>query len=162
MITSVCINWLFNSVILFFCWRYWSSETAPSLTSVPNLDKISSLICRLARLAFLFASDQTPTKNKKSYWLNFLNQETVVFTGAERYAREYNLPVFYVSVSKIKRGFYKVKFTLITEKPNDLEFGKVTDLYMSKLENDIITSPQYWLWSHKRWKHTKWKLQLLY
>ena len=105
--------------------------------------------------AFLFASDQTPAKNKKSYWLNFLNQETIVFTGAEKYAREYNLPVFYVSVNKIKRGFYKVKFTLITEKPNDFEFGKITDLYMNNLEKDIIISPQYWLWTHKRWKHKR-------
>ena len=105
--------------------------------------------------AFLFASDQTPSKTKKSYWLNFLNQETIVFTGAERYAREYNLPVFYVSISKSRRGIYKVKFSLITESPNDLEFGKVTDLYMSKLEKDIIIHPQYWLWTHKRWKHTK-------
>ena len=135
--------------------KIYESRTRFGLNLV-SMKKTKSLFRNLdITKAFLFASDQTPTKNKKSYWLNFLNQETVVFTGAERYAREYNLPVFYVSVSKIKRGFYKVKFTLITEKPNDLEFGKITDLYMNNLEKDIITSPQYWLWTHKRWKHKR-------
>lgn len=135
--------------------KIYNSRTRFGLNLV-SMKKTKSIFNNLDPVkAFLFASDQTPAKNKKSYWLNFLNQETIVFTGAEKYAREYNLPVFYVSVSKIKRGFYKVKFTLITEKPNDFEFGKITDLYMNNLEKDIIISPQYWLWTHKRWKHKR-------
>ena len=135
--------------------KIYTSRTRFGL-NLASMKKTKSLFSNLdITKAFLFASDQTPSKSKKSYWLNFLNQDTVVFTGAERYAREYNLPVFYVGVSKLKRGFYKVKFNLITQKPNDLEFGKVTDLYMANLEKDIIICPEYWLWTHKRWKHTK-------
>jgi len=102
-----------------------------------------------------FISDQSPSNPKKAYWLNFLNQETGVLFGAEKYAKEYNLPVIYVSIYKIKRGFYSVKCNLITDKPKEETYGAITQRYTKQIENDIIAKPEYWLWSHKRWKHNK-------
>ena len=32
---------------------------------------------------------------------------------------------------------------------------EVTDIYMQHLEQMIRREPQFWLWSHNRWKRTK-------
>ena len=34
----------------------------------------------------------------------------------------------------------------------DYEF---TDLFMRRLEKEINEQPHLWLWSHRRWKHTR-------
>ncbi len=105
--------------------------------------------------AIAFVSDQNPSNPKNAYWVNFLNQETAVLFGAEKYAKEYNCAVIYVSISKEKRGHYEAKYSLITDQPNNQPYGKITEDFTKKLEKDIINQPQYWLWSHKRWKHKR-------
>ncbi len=105
--------------------------------------------------AIVFGSDQNPSNPSRAYWLRFLNQDTAVLFGAEKYAKEYNFPVIYVSISKVKRGYYEVEYSLITDSPTKEKHGKITEDFTRKLEQDIIKNPQYWLWSHKRWKHKK-------
>jgi len=105
--------------------------------------------------AIVFGSDQSPANPKKAHWLKFLNQETGVLFGVEKYAKEYNWPVVFVSISKVKRGFYEVEYSLITDKPMEQPHGKITEDFTKRLEQDIINQPQYWLWSHKRWKHKR-------
>jgi len=103
----------------------------------------------------IFGSDQSPSNPKRAYWLDFLNQETAVLFGAEKYSKEYDLPIIYVSIYKIKRGFYTVKCTLISDKPKEESYGVITEKYTKEIEKDIIAKPEFWLWSHKRWKHKK-------
>ena len=105
--------------------------------------------------AIAFGSDQNPANPKQAYWLNFLNQDTAVLFGVEKYSKEYNCPVIYVSINKLKRGYYEVVYSLITEEPLKEPHGKITELFTRSLEKDIINQPQYWLWSHKRWKHKR-------
>ena len=105
--------------------------------------------------AIAFVSDQSPTNAKRSYWMKFLNQDTGVSFGVEKYSKEYNCPVIYASIIKVKRGYYEVYYSIITENPNNEHDGKITRDYTTKLEKEIINKPQYWLWSHKRWKHKK-------
>ena len=105
--------------------------------------------------AIVFGSDQNPSNPNKAYWLQFLNQDTAVLFGAEKYAKEYNWPVVYVSICKVKRGYYEVEYSLITDSPTKQSHGKITEDFTKRLEHDIITQPQYWLWSHKRWKHKR-------
>jgi KDO2-lipid IV(A) lauroyltransferase len=103
----------------------------------------------------VFGSDQNPSNPKKAYWLKFLNQDTAVVFGVEKYSKEYNWPVVFVSINKSKRGYYEVEYSLITDDPANETHGKITEDFTKKLEQDIINKPQYWLWSHKRWKHKK-------
>ncbi len=103
----------------------------------------------------VFGSDQNPSSSKKAFWLKFLNQETAVVFGVEKYSKEYNWPVVFVSINKSKRGYYEVEYSLITDDPANETHGKITEDFTKKLEQDIINKPQYWLWSHKRWKHKK-------
>ena len=105
--------------------------------------------------AIIFGSDQSPSNPKKAYWMKFLNQETGVLFGAEKYAKQYNWPVIYVRIFKSNRGHYEVEYELITETPQLTSYGQITESFTKKIENDIINTPQYWLWSHKRWKHKK-------
>ena len=105
--------------------------------------------------AIVFGSDQNPANPKRAHWVQFLNQDTAVLFGVEKYSKEYNWPVVFVSINKSKRGYYEVEYSLITDDPANETHGKITEDFTKKLEQDIINKPQYWLWSHKRWKHKK-------
>ncbi|MCO6485137.1 MAG: lysophospholipid acyltransferase family protein [Saprospiraceae bacterium] len=102
--------------------------------------------------SFLFATDQTPSNSRKAWWTIFLHQETPVFFGTEKFAREYGCPVFYTHYDKPKRGFYELTFHLLTEDPRSLPHGTVTEWHTRILEEDIRQNPAIWLWSHRRWK----------
>jgi KDO2-lipid IV(A) lauroyltransferase len=103
--------------------------------------------------AYMMLSDQSPNNLKKSYVTTFLNQESCMIFGAEYFAKKYDLPVIYYEVIKVKRGFYQVKLELITEKPTEVATGEIIEKYVQLLEKTIKRVPQYWLWSHKRWKN---------
>ena len=105
--------------------------------------------------AIIFGSDQSPSNVKNAYWTTFLNQDTGFLFGAEKYAKDYDYPVIYVHIEKVKRGFYMVNFELICENPNALKHGEIIELFAEKLEKNIIDMPPYWLWSHHRWKKSK-------
>ena len=99
-------------------------------------------------------ADQTPPPDG-SYWLTFLNQDTPVFLGPEKLAKKFNYPVVYVGIIKLKRSFYQMEATLITDTPNELADGVITELHTKVLEKNILQQPHIWLWTHRRWKHKK-------
>ncbi len=103
----------------------------------------------------LFGSDQSPSNLSNVYWTKFLNQDTAVALGAERYAKKYNIPVFFANINKIKRGYYSVKFEILFENPQETKEFEITETFTRKIEDMIKNEPQYWLWTHKRWKHKK-------
>lgn len=105
--------------------------------------------------ATFFATDQSPTYSKNVYWTQFLNQETAVYTGTEYFAKTYNFPVVFGYITKTKRGFYDFKAELICENPKSTKVGEITELHTRILEKQILNEPQYWLWTHKRWKRKK-------
>lgn len=106
-------------------------------------------------IAMIFASDQSPSNPNNCYWTKFLNQDTGVLFGAERYAKEYNYPVVYGRINKVKRGYYTYEFFEVCENPAEAAYGEITEKFTKMLEGDIKANPQYWLWSHKRWKHQR-------
>ena len=101
----------------------------------------------------LLLADQSPKDPEKAYWMRFLNQDTPVIFGPEYLAKKYNLPVVYYSVAKVKRGVYRATLTPITDAPKQEEPGEITYRHAKLLEAEIIAQPEFWLWSHKRWKH---------
>ena len=103
-------------------------------------------------IAILVLSDQSPGDSRKSYWTNFLNQETAVLFGAEQMANEYDFAVVFFVMKKVKRGYYEMNLTLITDEPRNLKWGKITETHARLLEHEIINKPEFWIWSHKRWK----------
>lgn len=105
--------------------------------------------------AIIFAADQSPSNSKKSYWTTFLNQDTAVQFGVEKYAKEYNWPVIYGEIRKVKRGYYEVEYKVISENPSETNYGEITEKHTKELERSILKAPEYWLWSHRRWKHKR-------
>ena len=106
--------------------------------------------------AFLF--DQTPRIYEIQHWVNFLNQETPVILGAEKIARKTNAIVLFANSQKIRRGKYEVEYQLVTDNPSECEKYEITEKCLQLLEKQIKEHPEFWLWSHKRWKHKKNKL----
>ena len=102
--------------------------------------------------ATLLLSDQSPGDERKSFWLDFLNQPTPVIFGCEYLAHQYRQAVVYFEISKKRRGYYETKFNLICEDPTSLSWGEITKAHTFLLEKSILNAPAYWLWSHNRWK----------
>ncbi|WP_338870386.1 lysophospholipid acyltransferase family protein [Spirosoma sp. SC4-14] len=105
-------------------------------------------------------ADQVPDVPEQAYWTDFLHHDTPFYPGTERLARSRNLPVFYTELRRVKRGFYEVKFTLLSEPPyTNLPPGTILNRYRDLLEETIRKYPSDWLWSHKRWKHWRGKYE---
>lgn len=102
---------------------------------------------------YLLLSDQSPQVHKTHYWRKFLNINVPIHTGAEMLAKKFDFIVINYSIKKIKRGYFEVTFELITENPNELKSFEITDKYLEITERNIREQPQYYLWSHKRFKH---------
>lgn len=106
-------------------------------------------------VTFIFGSDQCPKHFQKPYFTEFLNQETAVQFGTEKFSRDNNTPVIYGFIHKVKRGYYEMEYKLVCENPEELEVGMISEIHTRMLEEDIRNEPSYWLWTHKRWKREK-------
>lgn len=125
-------------------------------TNAVEMREAASMFQNLSKPSFMvFISDQSPSNVKNVVWVNFLNRETAVMVGAERFAVKYNIPVVFMELIKVKRGFYRAHFTTLTSEPKSLLPGEITKLHTQALEKLIKEKPEFWLWSHKRWKHQK-------
>jgi len=104
---------------------------------------------------FIMVADQSPMNLKLAYWVPFLNHNTAVLHGTEKHAVQNNYPVFFADIQKVKRGHYTAAMELIVENPAETVPGEITLKFMQRLETQIRAKPEYWLWSHRRWKHSK-------
>ncbi len=105
------------------------------------------------------AADQSPKIYKATYWTDFMGIKVPTFLGAEVLAKRLDTKVFYLKVEKIKRGYYKATFVPITDNPQKCEPYTIVKSYLRILEKQIHGNPQYYLWTHKRWKHRNSLLQ---
>lgn len=104
----------------------------------------------------MFVADQTPTYSDSDYFINWLNQETLVYTGAERIARISNAPVVYCHIGrKAQRGQYFCRFTTLVEDPTRYPEHEITDIHNKFAEEMIRQHPEFWLWTHRRWKRKR-------
>lgn len=123
---------------------------APTSSTYETFQKYENEKC-----IFILVADQSPSRSSKAYWINFFNQETACIHGPEKYARIYNYPVIFIDIQRVKRGFYEIELTTLTDNPADLKEGELTQIYMEKLETVIRRNPESWLWTHRRWKHKR-------
>lgn len=123
---------------------YKTTETIKAITK--NFDKgIQGL--------YLLLSDQSPQVQKTHYWREFMGVIVPIHTGAEMLAKKFDMAVVNYSIKKVKRGFFEVKLETITENPRGINDYEVTDKYLEITERNIREQPEYYLWSHKRFKH---------
>ena len=103
---------------------------------------------------YAIVADQSPTLEQSNVRINFLNRDTLVYTGVEKISKKYNMPVFYLNINLTRKGYYESTFEEICSKNINGKNLEITKEFFSKLENQIKSEPRLWLWSHKRWKHT--------
>jgi KDO2-lipid IV(A) lauroyltransferase len=119
-----------------------------SLRTMLELEKSGQLS------ATYYLADQTALYDTK-YWMMFLNQETPVFPGPEKVASRLKQAVVFMDIQKVRRGYYEVEFSKLFDDASQTKEFEVTKAHVKFLEDIIRKRPEYWLWSHKRWKHTR-------
>jgi len=99
------------------------------------------------------ASDQSPKLDRIFHSMEFLGIEVPVHTGAEMLAKKYDLAVIMVKVKKVKRGYYEATFLSLADNPKEYPDFEITEMYLKEVEKQILEVPEFYLWTHKRWKH---------
>ncbi len=112
----------------------WKKEGVPSVTG--------------------YIADQAPGLNIHLF-LEFLNHETGVYTGPERISKFLGAKAIYGHMSRPKRGYYTLRLIPISPNVRKEEIFETSRKYFQLLEDNIKEAPQYWLWSHRRWKRSR-------
>ncbi len=105
--------------------------------------------------AIAMVADQEPTTSERKHWTHFLNRDTAFFMGPEEISRVTRLPVFFIAMRRVRRGYYEMQFLPLSAPQERLEPGELTERYVRAVEEQIRTAPADWPWSHKRWKLKK-------
>ncbi len=102
---------------------------------------------------YAMIADQSPKLERAKYWIDFMGIKAPVFEGSDRLARKLDMIVVYLHVEKVKRGHYEASFIPITTDARNDPPHFITRRFIKLLEKQINSAPEYYLWTHKRWKH---------
>ena len=100
-------------------------------------------------------ADQAPISTDQRYWTKFLGQDTAFYIGAEQIARATRLPMMYVSMRRVRRGYYEGELHVLWDGREAVEPNGITERYARTCEVDVLKSPADWLWSYRRWRLQK-------
>lgn len=123
-----------------------TKETIPVIIENNKLNKLST---------YGFASDQSPRISSTFHWQKFMGIEVPVHTGAEMLAKKYDMNIVFLKVKKIKRGYYNATFEVLSENTKSESNYEITDRFLKLVEHQVLDAPEYYLWTHKRWKHKR-------
>ena len=104
--------------------------------------------------ATAFIADQSPVP-EHAHWVSFLHRETAFFAGMSKISKHLGYPIVYVGTVRKGRGHYEVIAETLVEDPTTISEHEITRLFAQRLESDIKSQPDIWLWSHRRWKHKR-------
>jgi len=144
-------NKYFNNYIVRSRGRF-NTTLIPTKQIIPELAKNDA---KGIKTVYGMLVDQSPKLNRAHHWTTFFGKTVPVITGTEMLAKKYNYAVMYIETTKVKRGFYETKMGILSENPRDIPDFEITDLFMQKLEAHIRKAPEYYFWSHKRFKFMK-------
>jgi len=100
-----------------------------------------------------FASDQSPRISSAFHWQKFMGIEVPVHTGAEMLSKKHDMNVIFLKVEKLKRGYYQASFEVLSDNAKEVPNYEITDKFLKLVEQQILEAPEFYLWTHKRWKH---------
>ncbi|MFW5820000.1 MAG: lysophospholipid acyltransferase family protein [Bacteroidota bacterium] len=128
-------------------------------TELVNMREVPRVLLEHAenkrRTLTVFIADQSPVWEEIQYWTKFLKQDTPVYLGPEKLARKMKMAMVYFRVKVEKNHHYSVEIIPICDDASKTEEYKITERYFELLEEDISNAPEFWLWSHRRWKLTE-------
>lgn len=105
--------------------------------------------------AFILMADQNPSNPQKSVWLDFFGRDTGFHHGPGSIAKAYDFPLYYLSIKRIKRGYYEAVVDELIDDPTHYTVEEIVGVYVQKLMQQIREQKPDWLWSHRRWKHKR-------
>lgn len=149
---SLIIYKKINSPFFEYIFKKYRERLGAKMVEMKNTNVFLKNI-HLSNYAIVMLSDQSPSSIKKATWSNFLNQQTAFLSGAEIIANKYNLPVLYLDINISKSGIYNIYPKVIHDAEEGLVCKNIMESYASELESSIKNNPEFWLWSHRRWKH---------
>lgn len=106
-------------------------------------------------VANTFIADQSPSRNGHGIWVDFFNRPTLFLAGAAVYAQKMNHPIVFIDIQKIKKDHYQIIIEDLVIQPKDVSLEEIIQRFAHRMEKQIRQHPEYWLWSHNRWKHNK-------
>ena len=128
-------------------------EYRATVTSVRGFS--SALVATTFFLVIALVADQVPRPDEEQYWSVLLGRETAFFTGPEKLARLLKAPLVFAHMQRVRRGYYRVRFDVLTRPPYPGPEGDLMERYIRALEAQIRAAPQDWVWVYKRWKYRK-------
>lgn len=141
----------------FFDQLYYDMRSRFGVHCIPKQKVLRALVDYKKKnqpVILAFIADQSPSLSSLHYFTQFLNQRTPFVTGWEEISRKQNSRVIYVDIQRPKLGHYVYNVELLSDNPSAAEPYALTEQYARKLEQNIVESPELWLWSHRRWKHS--------
>lgn len=100
-------------------------------------------------------SDQSPKLGSFFHWNKFMGIEVPIHTGGEMLAKKYDMNVIFLRTKKVKRGYYEATFEVLSDNAKEVPNYEITDQFLKLVEEQIYEQPEFYLWSHKRWKHRR-------
>ena len=101
-------------------------------------------------------SDHSPKLSATHYWKIFMGVEVPVHTGGEMLAKKYDMNVIFLKTKKLKRGYYEASFEVLSDgNAKDFPNYEITDNFLKLVEQQIYDAPEFYLWTHNRWKHKR-------
>ncbi|MEN1783809.1 MAG: lipid A biosynthesis acyltransferase [Bacteroidota bacterium] len=97
--------------------------------------------------------DQSPQMSRARHWAKFMGIKVPVHIGGEELAKQHNLTPLFLKVKKVKRGHYEATFKVLTTDPVSIPNYELTEAFLKETEQVIQEAPEYYFWTHKRWKH---------
>lgn len=138
----------------FFEWffKYIRTRTGAEVVSMRDSYR-KFLKLKDERMMPVMLTDQSPSEMNGAIWLPFMGRQTPVMNGVAGISIKLNLPVVVNSVKKVKRGVYEIVPKVLVSHPKGFSEREITKMHTDWLEGEIQNNPEWWLWSHRRWKH---------
>ncbi len=70
-------------------------------------------------------------------------------------AKRFDMNVIFLKNKKVKRGYYEATFELMADNPKEVPNYEISDDFLRRVEKQIHEAPEFYLWTHKRWKHKR-------
>ncbi len=102
-----------------------------------------------------YIADQSPTQEEAKFYVDFMNKRVPALVGAEKITKRYDFDAYYLDMQRTKRGYWKAEFVKLHPNPKDLADYELTEIFYRQLTQTIYRQPQYYLWTHNRFKHAK-------
>lgn len=144
-------NVYFDNLVVKIRSKY-NTELVPTYKTIPLISKNKQ---DKIQCVYGLASDQSPKADRIFHWQSFMGIEVPVHTGPEMLAKKYDMTVVFAKVKKLKRGYYELTIVPLSDNPKSVPDFEITNAYIKEVEKQILEAPEYYFWTHKRWKHRR-------